>query len=79
MLLSKKNFSVENFMNSKKFFDGKQSIRHINEVKSKRKEYSSDSNISIIDIELTYEHESMIRKVLFEKKLITEDIPEEIL
>lgn len=72
----KQNLSVGNFINSKKFFDGRQTIREKEEIKSKRKEYS-DGNSSIIDIELTFEHESMIRKILFSKNLLSIDTPEE--
>ncbi len=67
---------MENFINSKKFFDGKQNLREIKEFKSQRQEIS-DNIKSFEDIELTLEHESMIRKVLFGKNLIPYDTTEE--
>ncbi len=78
----KQNLSVGNFISSKKFFDGRQTIREIKQFKSKRKEYSGSINAledfeDFEDFELTLEHESMIRKILFEKNIIPNDTTED--
>jgi hypothetical protein len=67
---------VENFINSKKNFDGGQSIRELKEIKSQRQEHT-DNIKAFEDIELTLEHESIIRKVLFGKNIIPDDTTEE--
>lgn len=72
----RKNFTVACNTHFKRESDRKHTIK---ELHTKHKEKNKEEVLQEpdIDVELTLEHESLIRKILIEKNLITEDIEED--
>jgi len=72
----KKNYTIGFNTNLYKVYDRKQTIK---ELQMKHKERNKEDTVAEpdIDIELSLEHESLIRKILVEKNLITHDIEED--
>ncbi len=72
----RKNLTIGSNTYFKKNIDRKQSIK---ELHTKHKEINKEESISEpdLDIELSLEHESLIRKILIEKNLISNDIGED--
>ncbi len=72
----RKNFTVACNTHFKRECDRKQTIK---ELHTKHKETNKEEVLAEpeIDVELSLEHESLIRKILIEKNLITEDIEED--